>query len=83
MGTRLTIEGEASSRSLTVGCEYALDDATTWKNSFDSNGIANVAVSHVLTNPALKINVAGQFDVLGSDLFKANKMGVCISIGDF
>lgn len=83
IGTRLNIEGEAGTRTLAVGSQYQLDGATTVKNSLDSNGICNVAVTHVLTNPALKLNVAGQFDVLSSDCLKANKMGVCITMGDF
>jgi hypothetical protein len=83
IGTRLTIEGEAGTRTLAVGGEYRLDSATTVKKSLNSNGICNVAVTHVLTNPALKLNVAGQFDVLSSDCLKANKMGVCVTLGDF
>lgn len=83
VGTRLNIEGEAGSRTLAVGSEYALDANTTVKKSLDSNGIVNVAVSHTLANPAAKVNVAAQFDALSSDCCKANKFGVCITLGDF
>jgi len=82
VGTKLTIESEGA-RTLCVGSDYALDSNTLWKNSLDSKGIVNVAVSHTLANPACKINVAGQFDALSSDILKANKMGVGISLGDF
>jgi len=83
IGTRLNIEGEAGTRTLAVAGEYKLDGATTVKKSLNSNGICNVAVTHILTNPSLKLNVAGQFDVLSSDCLKANKMGVCVTMGDF
>jgi hypothetical protein len=83
LGTRLNIEGNVGTRTLAVGSEYKLDSATTLKKSLDSNGVCNVSVAHVLTNPAAKVNVAAQFDALGSDFLKANKMGVCVSLGDF
>lgn len=82
LGTKLNIE-ESGNRTLTVGSDYALDKSTTIKKSLSSNGILNVAVSHVLANPALKLNVAAQFDALGGDISKANKMGVCVTMGDF
>jgi hypothetical protein len=83
VGTRLNIEGEAGSRTLAVGSDYTLDKSTNVKTSFDSNGIVNVNVCHILANPAAKINVAAQFDALSSDIFKANKFGIGVTVGDF
>lgn len=83
VGTRLNIEGEAGSRTLAVGSDYVLDKSTNVKTSFDSNGIVNVNVCHILANPAAKVNVAAQFDALSSDVFKANKFGIGVTVGDF
>lgn len=83
LGTRLAIESAAGSRTLSVGSEYALDSATTLKTSASSTGIVNTSVSHILASPALKLNLSAQFDALSSDILKANKMGVGVTLGDF
>jgi hypothetical protein len=83
LGTKLVIESEAGKRSLTVGSEYAMDKSTTLKTSINSGGVINASVAHILANPACKLNISAQFDALGGDVLKANKMGVGITVGEF
>mmetsp|Transcript_6584 Transcript_6584/g.12444 ORF Transcript_6584/g.12444 Transcript_6584/m.12444 type:complete len:272 (+) Transcript_6584:54-869(+) len=76
------------SRSFTIGSSYNLNKNTSIKNSVDSNGILNCAVSHVFNDfgnfgfAPFKVNVASEFDAFSGNL-KANKTGFVFSLGDF
>ena len=59
-----------------------LDAKTTVKSKLDSNGALSGVVEHKLSDPALKVNVAAEFDATSSDL-AAKKFGLGLVFGDF
>jgi|EP00462_Mataza_sp_D1_P005114 hypothetical protein len=66
-----------------VGASFKIDDATVVHKLVNTDGQLQVAVEHRLSNPAVKVNSACEFDVLGSNCCAAKKYGFGITFGDF
>jgi len=81
VGASVTSKAD-NSRTFTVGGEYKLDKATTLKIKASEKGIVDAAVTHTLSNPALKFNFAAQFDAK-AEVLSAQKYGVSFTVGDF
>jgi len=73
----------AGSRTFTFGSDHALDKKTGLKLKADSAGVVGMAVSHVLSDPKMKVGMSAEFDAAGDDALKAQKFGVCLSFGEF
>lgn len=72
-----------SSTVVTVGSKHKLDDKTNGSFKADSAGVFSAALEQKFANPAVKVNVAAQFNLLGSNCCAAEKFGLGMTFGDF
>jgi len=82
LGSSMVFGNDFSKRDFTLGGEYKLDKVTTMKAKAASSGVVDLAITHVLAEPKLKLNVAAQFDSKAEKV-AAQKFGVSVSFGDF
>lgn len=82
-GAQLEHNLKDSSSLVTVGTKNKLDDTTSVSQMVDSNGVLSTAIEHKLTNPAMKINAAAQFNLFGSAPCTAQKFGLGLTFGDY
>lgn len=83
LGASMLVKPEDGSRLFTFGTEHKLDSNTTVKAKADSAGIIGTSVTHVLSNPAMKVQVSSEFNATGADIAKAQKFGISLNFGDF
>jgi len=83
LGSSLVVKPDSGSRLFTFGGEFGLDKFTSLKFKADSNGIVGAAVTHILSNPSVKLQASSQFDTQSSDVFSPQKFGLSLSFGDF
>jgi len=83
LGASLAVKPDSSSRLFTFGGEYDVDKATKLKFKADSNGLVGSSVTHTLSNPAVKILAAAEFNTQASDIFAPQKLGLSLTLGDF
>jgi hypothetical protein len=72
-----------ASTEVTIGSKHCLKGDTTISQMVDINGVLSCAIEQKLANPALKVNAAAQFNLLGSNCFVAEKFGLGLTFGDF
>lgn len=73
---------DKDSSAITLGSSLKLDNATDFKVKVNTSGQVATALSHVVANPNLKVNVSAQFDAK-SFSFNADKFGVGLNFGQF
>lgn len=71
------------SRSLTFASKYALADDTTVKTSISTEGIIQTALTHTLSNPKAKVNVATEFHTTNGFDLSVKRHGIGVTLGDF
>lgn len=68
---------------LALGVDYTLLPATSVKAKGDSHGIVGIAIEHRLRNPALKFNIAAEYDISKSLNQPARQFGMSFTYGDY
>jgi hypothetical protein len=83
-GTELTLRPkEGFSPLLTLGVDYSLSAANSVKAKADSGGTLAVGIEHRLKNPALKFNIAAEYDCSKSLNQPARQFGMSFVYGDY
>jgi len=83
-GTSLVVRPkEGFSPLLALGVDYRLSEANSVKAKGDSNGTFAVAVEHRLQNPALKFNLAAEYDCSRACNQPARQFGLSLVYGDY
>jgi hypothetical protein len=82
-GAQVNHNLKAGSTQVTLGSRFNLDDNTTVFKKLDSDGKLACSIEQKLSNPAVKVNAATQFNLLGSSMFAAEKFGVGFTLGDY
>jgi len=83
LGSSLDVKPDSSSRLFTFGGEYDVDKVTKLKFKADSTGLVASSVTHTLADPAVKLQVAAEFNTQAADVFAPQKLGFSVSLGDF
>lgn len=83
LGASMLVKPEDGSRLYTLGTEHKLDGSTSVKAKATSGGIVGTSITHILANPAMKVQVSAEFDAAGADITKAQKFGIGLNFGDF
>jgi len=83
LGASMAVQPEKSARTYTFGTEYKLDKTTTVKAKATSEGIVGTSVTHNLASPAMKVQLSSEYNVLSDDVFKAQKFGVAVNLGEY
>jgi len=83
LGASILVKPEDGSRLYTLGTEHKLDSTTSVKAKATSAGIIGTSITHILANPAMKVQVSAEFDAAGADITKAQKFGIGLNFGDF
>lgn len=73
---------DKDSSAISLVNSMALDQNTNLKLKFNTSGQLATALTHVVANPHVKVNVAAEFDAKNFS-FNANKFGLGLSFGDF
>jgi hypothetical protein len=68
-------------KTVNVGCEYPLADDTSLKAKMTHAGLLETSVTHTFSTG--KVQIAGGFDLLGSDVIAPTKLGIGFTFGDF
>jgi hypothetical protein len=83
-GTSLVVRPkEGFSPLLVLGCDYAISAANSVKAKADSHGTIAVAIEHRLLNPALKFNIAAEYDCSKPFNQPARQFGMSFVYGDY
>jgi hypothetical protein len=83
-GTSLVVRPkEGFSPLLALGVDYTLSTANSVKAKGDSNGTLAVGVEHRLKNPALKFNIAAEYDCSKACNQPARQFGMSFVYGDY
>jgi len=83
-GTSLIVRPkEGFSPILALGVDYSLSSANSVKAKADSNGTLAVGIEHRLKNPALKFNIAAEYDCSKACNQPARQFGMSFVYGDY
>lgn len=83
-GTSLVVRPkEGFSPVLALGVDYSLSTANSVRAKADSNGTLGVAIEHRLKNPALKFNIAAEYDCSKACNQPARQFGMSFVYGDY
>jgi len=83
-GTELTLRPkEGFSPLLTLGAKYYLSSANSVKAKADSGGAVAIGIEHRLKNPALKFNIAAEYDCSKPCNQPARQFGLSFVYGDY
>jgi hypothetical protein len=83
-GTSLVVRPkEGFSPLLALGVDYTLSSVNSVKAKADSNGTLAVAIQHRLKNPALKFNIAAEYDCSKACNQPARQFGMSFVYGDY
>jgi len=83
-GTSLVVRPkEGFSPLLALGVDYTLSSVNSVKAKADSNGTLAVAIQHRLKNPALKFNIAAEYDCSKACNQRARQFGMSFVYGDY
>jgi len=66
---------------LTIGCEHEIDATTRFKGMMTSQGLLSAILEHRLSNPSMKIALAGQWDTPTHQTVPG-RFGVGVTFGD-
>jgi len=83
-GTSLVLRpNEGFSPLLALGVDYSLSTVNSVKAKADSSGTVGVAIEHRLTQPALKFNIAAEYDCSKAFNQPARQFGMSFVYGDY
>jgi len=83
-GTSLVVRPhEGFAPLLALGIDYTVSAANSVKAKADSHGTVGVAIEHRLRNPALKFNIAAEYDISKSLHQPARQFGMSFTYGDY
>jgi len=82
LASSLAVKGDAS-REFTFGGEYEVEKPTKLKFKADTKGVVAASVTHTLSDPAVKILAAAEFNTQSADVFAPQQLGLSLSFGDF
>jgi len=69
LGSSFDVKPDTSHRLFTFGGEYDVDKKTKLKFKADSTGLVASSVTHTLADPAMKLQVAAEFNTQAADVF--------------
>jgi hypothetical protein len=81
-GAQVEHNTKDSSTTFQAGTKMAFNGGTAFAK-INCGGNLCLSAEHVLSNPAAKVNVAGQFNLLESNPANAKAFGVGLTFGDF
>jgi len=82
VGGQVNWNVENGSKVFTVGTEHDIDEGTTVKGKIDTDGVLGAVVEHRLTNPAVKLNLSGNWQVKDKST-NPKQFGVALTFGDY
>lgn len=83
LGASMLVQPESGNRVYTFGTDYALDKKTQVKAKANSQGTVGAVVTHILSDPSVKVAWSAEFNALSDDAFKAQKFGIGLTFGEF
>jgi hypothetical protein len=82
VGGQVNWNVDNGSKVFTVGTEHDIDEGTTVKGKIDTDGVLGAVVEHRLTNPAVKLNLSGNWQVKDKST-NPKQFGVALTFGDY
>lgn len=77
------VNSENSTNILTLVTKYDLDNSTSLKTSVSTEGVVQNALTHTLSNPSAKLNLATKFKTSNGFDWSAQEYGLGVTLGDF